>query len=366
MLNLSPTMYNRCRDLLLRCTELESYENLRAVFITEELKPFRYGLKKADSPAELVDLFFDYILDQNLTGGKPAFPAFLAMLLTRYADGDDRRDELTKLLAEFQAQEPAAPMAASVPALQHQLLHEKLMTLDFQPQVKQFRKVIEKNRIAAFLVHGPRKHGQRFLTRRLIQFRPEWGIGQRIVVDAGSNGIGKDEEDLWGQVARQMNEPYKTDKHKLAEKVCEWWKTQDVIFVFLTVDYIPPDLLAKWIDEFWKPIATAAREKENLTQRNTHLLLFLVDFDGHVCETTVNLLDQPEQMPGSHAPLKLPPTAKFPEPDLDYWIGSAAEVLPSDVDAADLIAETNDGVPELVYRRIYERCNLPWEGDKLP
>jgi bDLD-like protein len=109
MLNLSPTMYNRCRDLLLRCTELESYENLRGVFVTEELRPFRYGIRNADSSAELVDLFFEYILDQNITSGKPAFLAFLAKLLTRYADGDDRRDELAKLLADIQAQEPPVP-----------------------------------------------------------------------------------------------------------------------------------------------------------------------------------------------------------------------------------------------------------------
>jgi hypothetical protein len=132
------------------------------------------------------------------------------------------------------------------------------------------------------------------------------------------------------------------------------------------VDYIPPDLLAKWLDEFWKPIVEAAREKQDLTLRNTYLLLFLVDFDGQVCKTEVTLLDQPEQIKGSYAPLKLPPTGKFPEPELDSWIGFAAEALPGNVDAADLMADTNDGVPELVYRKIYECCGLPWEGDKLP
>lgn len=366
MLNLSPNLYKRCRKLLLRCHEFESYGNLRAVFITEELRPFRYGLKKAESQIELVDLFFDYILEQNLTSNKPAFPAFLTTLRMRYEEGDDRREELTLLMEEIQSLEQPTLIATSVPALQNQRLHEKLMTLDFRPQVKQFQKVIEQQRIAAFLVHGPRKHGQRFLTRRLLHFRQEWGTGQRIVVDAGSNGIGKDEDDLWGQVAKQMGEPYKTDKRKLAEKVCEWWKSQDVIFVFLTVDYIPPALLAKWIDEFWKPIVDAASEQQDLTMRNTYLLLFLVDFDGSVCETKVKLLDQPEQIKGSYVPLKLPPTAKFPESELDSWIGFAAEVLPGNIDAADLIANTDDGVPELVYRKIYEYCGLPWEGDKLP
>jgi len=360
MLTLSPDLYIRCRDLLMRCTELDKYDNLRDAFVTEELKPFRPGLKRADSQAELVDSFLRFILEQNLTGGKPAFPVFLATIRMKYQEGDDRRDELTKLLEELQAGE--RPL--SVSAGQNQRLHEMLMTLDFRPQVRQFQKALDKDRILAFLVHGPRKYGQRSLTRRLIQFRKEWETGQRIVVDAGSNGIGKDEEDLWGQIANQMNEPYGTDKQKLAEKVCEWWKTQDVIFVFLTVESIPPDLLAKWLDEFWKPIADTARQKKELTRRETYLLLFLVDLGGQVCEK-ITLLDQPEQINGSYVPLKLPPTDKFPEPVLDEWMGYAANVLPSSLDAAELIANTG-GVPEHVYRKIYESCGLPWRGDMFP
>ena len=364
-MNFSSAFIKRCRDLLLNCGEFESYDKLRAVFVTEELRPFRIGIKQADSQATLVDFFFDFILEQKLTGGKPAFPIFLATLRTKYEEGDSRRDELTQLLNEIQAQEQPAQVVASIPALQHQLLHEKLMTLDFRPQVRRFKEVIEQHRIAAFLVHGPPAHGQRFLTHRLTQFRKEWAIGQRIVIDAGSNGIGKSAHALWRQVAKQMQLPHDTSKQILAEKVCEWWKTQDVIFIFYTVDYIPPDILSAWIDEFWKPISAAAREEQHLTPATTHLLLFLVDFDGHVCDTKVTLLDQAGEIMNSHAPLKLPPTGKFPETELEIWIDNAAELLPSKMDAMELISATENGIPELVYEKICECCGLSWEGDMM-
>ena len=366
MMNLSPALHKRCRDLLLTCAELESYENLRAVFITPELKPFRYGIKKADSQVELVDLFFDYILEQNLTGGIPAFPAFLGALRARYDEGDARRDELNQILNELQAQKSPAPAVLSRPALQHHLLHDKLMTLDFRPQVRRFRDVIQEHKIAAFLVHGPPEHGQRLLTRRLIQWRPEWCTGQRIVIDAGSNGVGKTSRALWRQVAQKLKEPADADRQSLAEKVCEWWKTQNVIFVILSVDYIPPDLLATWLDEFWKPITTAARQQQPSTRGDTHLLLFLVDFVGEVCQSKVTLLDQPEQLRDSHAPLKLPPTEKIKEDELEFWIDNAAEVLPGKVDAITLITATENGIPELLYEKIYASCGLPWEGENLP
>jgi hypothetical protein len=365
-MNISPAIVERCRNLFLNCSEFDSYENLRAVFVTDELRPFRVGIKQADSSAGLVDLFLDFIREQKLTGGKPVFPVFLYTLRAKYGEGDARRDELTQLIQEIQLQEQPANMTVPSLALQHQLLHEKLLTLDFRPQVRRFKEVIEQYRVAAFLVHGPPAHGQRFLTHRLAQFRKEWEIGQRIIIDAGSSGIGKSAHTLWRQVARQMQLPHDTSKEILAEKVCEWWKTQDVIFVFYTVDYIPPHILAAWIDEFWRPISTTAREKQHLTQTNTHLLLFLVDFDGHVCETQVTLLDQPDQIITSHAPLKLPPTGKFPEAELEIWIDNAAELLPSRVDAVELISATENGVPELVYEKICECCGLSWEGDMMP
>jgi hypothetical protein len=124
--------------------------------------------------------------------------------------------------------------------------------------------------------------------------------------------------------------------------------------------------LATWLDEFWKPIAATARQQHALTKSDKHLLLFLIDFGGHVCETQVTLLDQPAEIPSSHAPLKLPPTGKIEASDLKTWIRTAAGLFPRRVDAMALIRDTQEGTPDLLYAKIFEFCGLTWQGVKLP
>ena len=69
MPGLPPDLYNQCCRVLRDCSEFESYRALRAVFVTEQLRPFRIGLRSADSPAALVDQCLDYLLGKSLSGG---------------------------------------------------------------------------------------------------------------------------------------------------------------------------------------------------------------------------------------------------------------------------------------------------------
>jgi hypothetical protein len=362
-MDLPYSLIKRCRNLFLNCREFESYENLRATFVSTELRPFRPGLKDASSPEARVDLFIDYILERTLLNGRSAFPVFLATLRDRYEE-DALQEQLTQLLMEIEAHEQTAQAATAKPSISPQDLHEKLMALDFRPQARLFKDTTEQHRVAAFLVHGPPEHGQRLLTRRLIQSHKEWATGQRIVIDASSNGIGKSVRALWRQVAEKLGMPYDTDRRILADKVCEWWKTQDVIFIFLTVDYIPEDILSTWLDDFWKPIAATARQRQALTPSHTYLLLLLVDFSENVCKTKITLLDQPEDLLKTHAPLKLPPTGKIREDDLEYWLDTPP-MLPGKVNPGAWLSDTENGVPELLYEKIFAYCGLTWEGEKL-
>jgi hypothetical protein len=364
MLSLPLDLLDRCRNLFLTCNQFESYEQLRAVFVTPELQPFRIGLRRENNPADLVNSFMDFILDQELSGGNPAFTVFLAALRDLYPEGNNRRNQLTQLFEEVrnltEFKQPRLPSSES----KKQNLFNKILVLDFGAQNKKFKSVINQYRIASFLIHGPPDHGQRVLTYRLARWKTEWSTGQRFVIEAGSNGVGKSSHSLWRQVAKQMQLPHDTNVYKLVEKVCEWWKTQDVIFIFYTVDYIPQEILKSWMEEFWKPISTAARQVQHLTRETTHLLLFLVDFSGHVCDYKIELLDNAEEMANSCAPFKLPPACKFPEAELDTWLNiTAAQELPEDVSASELLDETDDGIPQLVYEKIFEHCGWSWEGD---
>jgi len=55
MPGLPPNLYTQCRTILLQCREFESYQALRAVFVTEQLFPFRIGLSPAANPGKSAD-----------------------------------------------------------------------------------------------------------------------------------------------------------------------------------------------------------------------------------------------------------------------------------------------------------------------
>jgi len=360
----SSDLYTQCRNTLLRCHEFESYRSLRTLFVAEPLFAFRVGLPSADSPADLVDRCLDYLVERRLRDGRSVLPVFLATLRDRYLPGDALCGELQDLYEVVQAamtpQSPPSPLAPH----RSQQLFDMLLRLNFGEQVRIAKQVIETHRIAAFLVHGEPDCGQQLLVNRLIRLSPGWQTGQRICIDAGSNGVGKSSHSLWRQVASKLGMPASTPPVVIAEKVCEWWQTQDVIFVFHTVDYIPSALLSAWVQEFWQPLVAAAHCSQHLTQHDTHLLLFLVDYSGCVCRwNNFALARQSDQAEYPHIPLHLPPAGRFAPDAVGFWIDMAAEILPSGLTSQLLLAASDNGIPQMIYHTICDHCGLSWEGE---
>jgi hypothetical protein len=355
-------LYRRCRQTLLKCDQFRSGRSLRAVFAIEPLQPFRVGLSLEGSQSDLVAQNLDYLLDQRLTDGRPVLPIFLAALCEDYEDGNKLRDELQSLCRDVQTvmirPEPRSPQASQRPQL-----FDMLLRLDFGEQVRIVKQVIEAYRVAAFLVHGEVDCGQKYLVNRLVRLIPGWQSGKRIIVDVGSSGIGKSSHALWWQVASHLNLPSDTSTAQLAREVCKWWRTQDVIFVLHTVDYMLPRLLAKWIDEFWKPLVAAANRSLHLTRPDTHMLMFLVDYSGCVCKWNVELAWQPDRLDSLHVPLYLPPASRFSAQELNSWMTFAAELLPAGLTADALLIDSDNGIPALIYEAIKRHCGFSWEGE---
>lgn len=363
MPRLPPDLYTQCRTILLQCREFESDRALRALFSIGELWAFRIGLPEAGNLTERVDLCLDYVLKQRLSGGRPVMPVLLATLRDRYELGDALRDDLQALFDAVQsAMTQPEPRPAPTPH-HEQRLFNRLLTLDFGEQVRLAYQVIQEHRVAAFLVHGEPEFGQQLLVNRLLRLSPGWQTGQRISIDLGSNGVGKSIHSLWRQVASKLTVSTSTAPAHIAAKVCEWWQTQDVIFIFHTVDYMPPAFLSAWIEEFWQPLVMAAHANLHRTQRQTHLLMFLVDYSGCVCNWDVALAQQPDQPEYPRIPLNLPPADRFPPDVLDSWIVGEIELLPAGLTAQTLLAASKNGIPQIVYHVICDHCGLSWEGE---
>jgi hypothetical protein len=320
-------------------------------------------LQEADNAEALVELNLPILIESKLTDHRPVFPIVLQVLRDLYDQHDQRWSALNDLCDQVHSI-LVQPISQPTPSPRRkQLLFDRLLQLDFRPQVKRFRDVIEQHRVAAFLIHGPPGHGQRMLAYRLTRLKPEWETGQHIPIEVSSNGNGKSSQALWGQVAKKMQLPYWTSPEELAAKVGEWWQTQDVIFSFHTVDYMPPDLLSAWIEEFWGPLAAMAHHTQYQTHRHTHLLLFLVDYAGNVCHSGLVLSRQPQDLHVASTPLLLPAVEPFPNLELEIWVDAAAEVLSSGLSAETLVAEPCNGIPEFVYEKVCEHCGFSWEGE---
>jgi len=100
MTGLSNALYQRRRTALLKCSEFDSDASLRAVFVTDELRPFRDRLTAATNKSERVDTCLDFLLDKRLSDGRPVLPLFLVALRDGYQPGDALRDELNELHIE--------------------------------------------------------------------------------------------------------------------------------------------------------------------------------------------------------------------------------------------------------------------------
>jgi len=103
MPGLPSELYHLCRTALLKCSEFDTNASLHAVFVTDELYPFRSGLPEAASKNERVDACLDFLLSRLLSDGQPVLPLFLAALRDRYQEGNALRDELDALVAAVQS-----------------------------------------------------------------------------------------------------------------------------------------------------------------------------------------------------------------------------------------------------------------------
>ena len=99
-MGLDLTLSNRCRSVLLHCSEFDSDLSLRALFITDELAPFRDGLPEAKNKGDRTDLVLAYLVDKRLSDGRFVLPLFLLRLRSDYHPSNRLYFELDALAQE--------------------------------------------------------------------------------------------------------------------------------------------------------------------------------------------------------------------------------------------------------------------------
>lgn len=296
----------------------------------------------------------------EITPGKPALCALLIEI--RQYVGVDKQVHIDGLIVEVQTQGKCLPTQTPP-----HLLFDLLLQMDFKQQVRLVKQVMALYRTAAFLVHGEPYCGQQLLVTRLFRLKPQWKKISPIKIDVSHNGVGRNLPHLWRQLSSWFRLPKDAQPNEIIEKVCDRLSTQDVIFIFYTVDYMLPKVLGMWLQEFWEPLVERVEPNCCLTTKKTHLLMFLVDNSGSVCQSNIGLAKQYEQPEYPRIPLHLPPVNPFPSDVLDNWLdmvtGFTDVQMPTGLTSQVLLEKSEDGIPEFVYEEICCHCGHDWEGD---
>jgi hypothetical protein len=250
-------------------------------------------------------------------------------------------------------------------------LYEALLKLGYRQQVRLFRKAVETESIAAFLIHGLPEHGQRWLLNRLaVKYIDCYLNSKRVVVNPGRLVRRTDARALWRELGGQLGvKGLNPSQEDIAQKAYQCWLTQDVIFVIHDVNILPEVAVCDLIDNFWLPLSRRVKNASSPSQTRK-LLLFLVDYEGEAERWNIPCVEKLDSSWDGQKPIKPPKLREFTDSDLENWLEDHHGDLPSDLtkgidEKVDEILENSDqGIPELAFREICERCGYDWYEER--
>ncbi|MEJ6485300.1 SAV_2336 N-terminal domain-related protein [Nostoc punctiforme UO1] len=318
-----------------------------------------------------VDVFIPQMVNELILSGEiaPGKPTICALLdVIRENVGVDKQLEIDNLQQRIIEELTKKEKPGSVETDKHSrskqmsfitetistpphLVFDLLLQVDFQQQTNIVRKLMKSYFTAGFLVHNAPECGLEFLLAKLFRMIPSLKNNKPIVIDVGYRDI----ERLWTQLGRYFHvHPISTSE--ILEKICDRWKTQDVVFIFNKVDCLQPEILSAWLEEFWEPLVNIG--KENPPEKSTHLFMFLVDHGGKVHQSNINVSTTTSPPLDPRIPLYLPTVDSFTLEILEEWITevvmqrSDIEVEFDKFTSEILFQNSCQGIPQFVFEEI--------------
>ncbi|MGF1523396.1 MAG: TIR domain-containing protein [Leptolyngbyaceae cyanobacterium] len=245
-------------------------------------------------------------------------------------------------------------------------LYSALLKLGYQQQAELFLRAIDTESVAAFLIHGLPEYGQRWLLNRLVvEYVPLHTVSRVVTIDLSRTARRKDVSACWRELGKRLNLRGKEmTAIAIADGVYRWWLTQDVIFVFHDVNTMPEASILNLIEQFWLPLTQ--RVKMAAGESDRKLLMFLVDYEGKADRWQLPWVEKLDANWDPRKPIKPPKLQEFTDRELMSWIVSQFRDLPPvltqgiDENVAEILARTDQGVPELVLQEICKRCGFDW------
>jgi hypothetical protein len=349
---LSDNAYEHCFNLLINFEMFQEAPKIKKWLEGhEKLAVYRYGVTRADTDREFLVGLLAYLCGKHLDDGTPLLVAVLERYARAPGEPGKAGQDLQNLIVVVKQE--LRPRPTTTPGGSPGQLRDSLCNLNFDDQLKTVAQAMKaRPTAAAFLVHGPPSCGQEMLVSRLLREQPRWADAHRVILDFGARGLGYDVDRVWEALRARLKLPTAAPAD-LLNCVCQWLAAKDVLFVLHTVDFVPPKVLADWMEAFWKQLVDKVA-KVKPTDRN--LVLVLVDYRGSAVSdhsrwlvNDYGLADYPVR------PLALPPNGPFPVAVLDAWVTNYGHLLPNGVTAGELFQESKNGYPDKFYRGVYRR-----------
>ncbi|MBD2199426.1 MULTISPECIES: hypothetical protein [Calothrix] len=384
-----PSELNKlCFDVFLECEEyFDDYRKLRELCKSlTEVYGLHYQIQTGSSIHEVVENNLSVIIKFSHPKHGWALIIIVRVLQERYKSLKNplsvKLDDLHNKLQEYETKQSHSytQNENNIFVLESKLF-KLISQIDFNKQEEAFHEAItvqapkDKDRAAAFLIHGPEKHGQKVLFERLVKLLFKL-VNYREYREIPLGGISST-FDVWSTVARYLVDSQQLDdlsRQDIMNKVLECLQTKHIIFRVDDVHSTNPKFLNDLIDNFWTPIINHRRNIINgkTNQKYSYkepcfLVMFWIDNNTQVCNWEIPKIDNHEDSKYPQHPLILAEASPFLDQDLNKWLRIADDEIISNYNISvdtlkTFLASSQSGVPELVYKTIYEHCGHFWEG----
>ncbi|MEH2285811.1 MAG: hypothetical protein V7K90_31595 [Nostoc sp.] len=255
-------------------------------------------------------------------------------------------------------------------ALSSGRVYRALLKLGYREQTRAFRRFIETHSVAAFLIHGSLYYGQRWLLNRLVvQNVPNIMTGKVVRIELSRIARRSDSAALWRELGGRVGLGRQSSIPEIAERVYQWWLTQNVLLILYDVDCLSETLLHDLIQDFWLLLATKVKTASPQASQ-FKLLMFLVDYDGCVGSWNIPFVERPDPNWKPDNPVKLPEINQFSDDELTNWLEYAEDELPTKlIDQLDetvqtILKNSDNGIPEPALSEICHLSGCNWYDEE--
>ncbi|MCW5315161.1 hypothetical protein GTQ43_15495 [Nostoc sp. KVJ3] len=245
-------------------------------------------------------------------------------------------------------------------------LYKSLLKLGYWEQQNLFEEIAGKHSHGVFLIQGRSKdYGQRWLLNRLASpsIIPKILEGKSIIIDLNRTSSRTDILAIWDEFAGRVGLPEKSLPSQITEKICELWKSQNVLIAFNNADETIKENLCDLLNIFWASL-TQKILADNSQEHSFKLMIFLIDYQCVISQWNVGFVENYDSDWQPNLPLGLPAINPFLEKDMRDWLNYQSDFLPPAISANKTetlrMLSEKQGIPMPTFRKICDLCGCNW------